>query len=159
MPCVHSGGGSETISSRPWAPCAVIKSRSKSTNTNQNRIPEKGNVTHKSSSRASDSRSSREGWEVWWKSCSSMASWVPVKRFRERFVVVGLGALKRRSSEEEPRLDDDSERKRLAALMGAMKRRAERSHNGFIQVRGCVKQTRRVAHVNTPTRTLSRDRV
>jgi hypothetical protein len=84
-----------------------------------------------------------------------------VKRLRERFVVVGLGALKRRSSEEEPRLDDDSERKRLAALilMGAMKRRAERSHNGFIQVLGCVKQTRRVAHVNTPTRSLPRDRV
>lgn len=48
-------------------------------------------------------------------------------------MVVGLGALKGRSSEEEPRLDEDSERKRFA-LMGAMKRRAERSHNGFIQV-------------------------
>lgn len=67
-----------------------------------------------------------------------MVSWVPVKRLRERFVVVGLGALKRRSSEEEePRLDEDSERKRLA-LMGAMKRRAERSHNGFIQVLSVV---------------------
>lgn len=88
-----------------------------------------------------------------------MVSWVPVKRLRERFVAVGLGALKRRSSEEEPRLEDDSERKRLAALMGAMKRSAERAHNGFIQVLGCVKQTRRVAHVNTQTRPLSRDRV
>lgn len=48
-------------------------------------------------------------------------------------MVVGLGALKGRSSEEEPRLDEDSERKRFA-LMGAMKRRAERSHNSFIQV-------------------------
>jgi hypothetical protein len=88
-----------------------------------------------------------------------MVSCVPVKRLRERFVVVGLGVLKGRSSEEEPRLDDDSERKRLAVLMGAMRRRAERSHNGFIQVLGCVKQTRRVAHVNTPTRSLARDRV
>jgi hypothetical protein len=88
-----------------------------------------------------------------------MVSWVPVKRLRERFVVVGLGALKGRSSEEEPRLDEDSERKRLAALMGAMKRRAERSHNGFIQVLGCVKQTRRDAQVNSATRYLSRDRV
>ena len=86
-----------------------------------------------------------------------MVSWVPVNRLRERFVVVGLGALKRRSSEEEPRLDEDSERKRLA-LMGAMKRRAKRSHNGFIQVLGCVKQTRRDAPVYTATR-LPRDRV
>ena len=87
-----------------------------------------------------------------------MVSWVPVKRLRERFVVVGLGALKRRSSEEEPRLDKDSERKRLA-LMGAMKRRVKRSHNGFIQVLGCVKQTRRDAQINTATRSLPRDRV
>lgn len=68
-----------------------------------------------------------------------MVSWVPVNRLRERFVVaaavvvvvVELDGLKCRSSDEEPRLDEDSERKRLA-LMGAMKRRAERSHNGFI---------------------------
>ena len=52
-------------------------------------------------------------------------------------MVVGLGALKRCSSEEEPRLDEDSERKRLA-LRGAMERRAKRSHNGFIQVLGWV---------------------
>lgn len=52
-------------------------------------------------------------------------------------MVVGLGALKGRSSEEEPRLDDDSERKR-SALIGAMKRSVKRSHNGFIQVRVCV---------------------
>jgi len=72
--------------------------------------------------------------------------------------VVRLGVLKRRSSEEEPRLDEDSERKRLA-LMGAMKRSAERrSHNGFIQVLGCVKQTRRDAPVNRATRSLPRDR-
>lgn len=68
-----------------------------------------------------------------------MVSWEPVKRLRERFVV-GLGVLKRRSSEEEPRLEDDSERKRLA-LIEAMKRRVPRSHNGFIT--GCLDATRR----------------
>jgi hypothetical protein len=46
------------------------------------------------------------------------------------------------------------ERKRLA-LIGAMKRRAKRSHNGFI--RGDA--TRRDAPVNVETRPLSRDRV
>jgi hypothetical protein len=71
-----------------------------------------------------------------------MVSWEPVKRLRERFVV-GLGVLKRCSSEEEPRLDDDSERKRLG-LIEAMKRRARRSHNGFIQ----GASTRRDAQVN-----------
>ena len=52
-------------------------------------------------------------------------------------VLVGLDKRRSCSSEEEegeePRLDEDSERKRLG-LMGAMKRRAEGSHNGFIQV-------------------------
>lgn len=65
-----------------------------------------------------------------------MVSWEPVKRLRERFVV-GLGGLLKMGSsasaeEEEPRLDDDSERKRLA-LIGAMKRSEKRSHNGFIR--------------------------
>ena len=72
-----------------------------------------------------------------------------------------MGGLKWGSSEEEPRLDEDSERKRLA-LMGAMKlkRMAERSHNGFIQVLGCVKQTRRDAHgKHRVTRALPRDPV
>src|SRR6266403_4548771 len=141
MPCAHSGGGFETISSRPWVPCCMQRSINKTKSEKS-----EGSGPYKSSSRASDSRSSREGWEERWKSCSSMVSWVPVKRLRERFVV-GLGALKRCSSEEEPRLDDDSERKRLA-LIGAMKRRAGRSHNGFIQVVGCDTQTRRDAHVN-----------
>src|SRR6266849_5981748 len=104
MPCAHSGGGFETISSRPWAPCAGVKVKVKKSNQIN-----KTSGLHKSSSRASDSRSSREGWEVRWKSCSSMVSWVPVKRLRERFVaaaavvvVAGLDdALKRRSRSSE----------------------------------------------------------
>jgi hypothetical protein len=114
----------------------------------------------RSSSRASASRSSREGWEVRWKSCSSMVSWEPVKRLRERFVVGWLGGVLRRGSSEEeveevePRLEEDSERKRLG-LIGAMERRGKRSHNGFIQ----GDPTGRDAPVNVETRSLSRDRV
>lgn len=45
-----------------------------------------------------------------------MASWEPVKRLRVRFE---LEVLKTSSSDEEPRLDEDSERKRSARI-GAM---------------------------------------
>jgi hypothetical protein len=56
-----------------------------------------------------------------------MASWEPVKRLRVR-LAVGLGVSKtKRSSEEEARLDDDAERKRLA-LIGAMKSHRRSGH-------------------------------
>lgn len=56
-----------------------------------------------------------------------MASWEPLKRLRVR-LAAGLGASKtKRSSEEEARLDDDAERKRLA-LIGAMKSHRRSGH-------------------------------
>lgn len=125
--------------------CSLCETKQSNKSTRAKDRKKEGGRPYRSSSRASASRSSREGWDVRWKSCSSMVSWEPVKRLRERFVV-GLGVLKRRSSEEEPRLDDDSERKRLG-LIEAMKRGARRSHNGFIQ--GCLNATRRASK---PTR-------
>ena len=84
-----------------------------------------------------------------------MVSWEPVKRLRVR-LAMGLGVSKmKRSSEEEARLDEDAERKRLA-LIGAMEgARAKWSHIGFIQDVGgcCGSASRRDAHVNDKRQT------
>ena len=51
-----------------------------------------------------------------------MASWEPVNRLRVRFeLAVAFEALKTCSSDEEPRLDDESVRERSARI-GAIKR-------------------------------------
>lgn len=51
-----------------------------------------------------------------------MASWEPVNRLRVRFgLAVAFEVLKTCSSDEEPRLDEDSERRRSARIGGAIK--------------------------------------
>ena len=79
-----------------------------------------------------------------------MVSWELVKRLRVR-LAMGLGVSKMKcSSEEEARLDEDAERKRLALIEAMEGARAKWSHIGFIQDVGgcCGSASRRDAHVN-----------